>query len=59
MYRITVHCLRDGARSSFLVHEGAFGLVPCATLAGKKVTMALLNYRPADSKSSLPNHIIH
>ena len=55
IYRITVHCLRDGARSSFLVHEGPFGLMPCATLAGKKVATVLLHYKPGLQNSALPN----
>jgi hypothetical protein len=47
LYRITVHCLRDNVRSSFLVHEGPFGLMPCATLAGRKVSTVLLRYNPS------------
>lgn len=45
-FRITVECLDDGARASFLALRTPFGLTVAPALAGRKVAMVLKHYLP-------------
>jgi hypothetical protein len=45
-FRITVECLDDGARASFLTLRTPFGLTVAPQLAGRKVAMVLRHYVP-------------
>lgn len=46
-FRVTVECLDDGARSSFLALRTPFGLTLAPSLAGRKVACVLREYVPA------------
>lgn len=45
-FRVTVECLDDGTRSSFLAFRTPFGLTVAPSLAGRKVACVLRNYLP-------------
>lgn len=46
-FRITVECLDDGAKSSFVALRTPFGLTVSPSSAGKRVACVLRNYLPA------------
>ena len=46
-FRVTVECLDDGSRSSFLALRTPFGLTVAPSLAGRKVACVLREYVPA------------
>lgn len=46
-FRVTVECLDDGSRSSFLALRTPFGLTVAPSLAGRKVACVLREYIPA------------
>lgn len=46
-FRVTVECLDDGSRSSFLALRTPFGLAIAPSLAGRKVACVLREYIPA------------
>jgi len=45
-FRITVECLDDGARASFITLRTPFGLTISPSNAGRKVVCVLRNYNP-------------
>lgn len=47
LFVVTIRC-RDGERVKLAVHDGPWGLRPCATLVGRKVAAVVANYRPAE-----------
>ena len=46
-FRVTVECIDDGARASFLALRTPFGLTVSPTLAGRKVACVLREYMPS------------
>ena len=46
-FRVSVTCLDDGERVSFVTHRGPFGLTMSATDCARKVASVLKNYSPA------------
>ena len=45
-FRVTVECLDDGAKSSFVALRTPFGLTISPSNAGRKVACVLKNYNP-------------
>ena len=45
-FRVTVECLDDGSKSSFLTLQTPFGLTISPSNAGRKVACVLRNYNP-------------
>ena len=45
-FRVSITCLDDGERVSFITHRGPFGLTISATDCGRRVSCILLNYQP-------------
>lgn len=45
-FRVTVECLDDGARSSFITERTPFGLTISPSIAARKVACVLKNYTP-------------
>lgn len=43
-FRVSITCLEDGERVSFVAARGPFGLTISPTLAGRKVACVLANY---------------
>ena len=48
-FRVTVECLDDGARSSFVAERTPFGLTISPSIAARKVACVLKNYTPIPS----------
>lgn len=46
-FRVTIQCLDDGERVSFITARGPYGLTISPTLAGRKVACVLANYTSA------------
>jgi hypothetical protein len=51
-FRVTIQCLDDGERVSFITARGPYGLTISPTLASRKVACVLANYEPAMAASS-------
>ena len=45
-FRVTIECLDDGAKSSFVAQRTPFGLSVSPTVAGKRVACVLREYIP-------------
>lgn len=50
-FRVTIQCLEDGERVSFVAARGPFGLTVSPTLAGQKVAAVLAHYEPRHKKN--------
>lgn len=48
-FRVTVECLDDGTRSSFVSERTPFGLTISPSIAARKVACVLKNYTPISS----------
>ena len=46
-FLVTIKCLDDGQRVQFIAARGLFGLTVSPTLAGRKVSTVLANYKAA------------
>lgn len=45
-FRVSIACLDDGERVSFITHRGPFGLTISPTTCARRVAMILKNYSP-------------
>lgn len=45
-FRVSITCIDDGERVSFVAARGPFGLTVSPSLAGRKVAAVLANYTP-------------
>lgn len=48
-FRVTVECLDDGTRSSFLAIRTPFGLTISPSTAGRRVAVTLREYKPVSA----------